>query len=108
MGARYVRKGMDCPIVSLNELKIEYERIIRDLKKELKEKEDIISNVGDLHKKSIDKIRQYYKRIVNKKDKEISELNRTYEQKLTKVKKELKETKVTYHELIKSLRDEWS
>lgn len=54
-----------------NEIKATYEGIIKDLKKRLNEKEDIILSANDLHKKEIAKIRQHYEEIITKKDKQL-------------------------------------
>lgn len=84
-----------------NEIRASYEGIIKDLKKRLDEKGDIILSVDDLHKKEIAKIRQHYEEIIAGKDKKISQLSKTHEQKLAEAKKELEEAEAAYYKLIK-------
>lgn len=84
-----------------NEIKAAYEGIIKDLKKRLNEKGNIILSADDLHKKEIAKIRQHYEEIIARKDKKISELSKTHEQKLSEAKKELEEAEAAYYKLIK-------
>ena len=84
-----------------DEIRATYEGIIKDLKKRLDEKGDIILSVDDLHKKEIAKIRQHYEEIIAGKNKKISELSKTHEQKLAEAKKELEEAEAAYYKLIK-------
>lgn len=84
-----------------NEIRATYEGVIKDLKRRLDEKENIILNADDLHKKEIAKLRKFYDERIEQRDKRISELSKTHEQKLAEAKKELEEAEAAYYKLIK-------